>query len=316
MQLETLKIFCDVIRLASFSRGAAESGISQSSASQAVHQLELRLGAKLIDRSKRPLAPTPHGRLYYEGVKELIARYEEIENRVKTLGDEENLVGTVRVAAIYSVGLHHMTRYVAAFRARYPGAVVRLEFLHPGEVVERVQAEAAELGLISFPRRWPDLTVLPWREEEMVVALHPDHRLADQSKLSVCELTGESLVGFDSDLAIRRAIDRYLRKHDVQMDVALEFDNIENIKRAVEVGAGVAILPRPALVREVDFGSLAAIPFDGEPFHRPLAILHRGAARLSTVASKFLELLQCSPEELDPVPPVESSAALAAVAAT
>ena len=93
MQLESLKIFCDVVRWASFSRGAAENGISQSSASQAVHQLEARLGVKLIDRSKRPLVLTPQGKVYYEGCKDLVERYLELENRVKALEDEDTVVG-------------------------------------------------------------------------------------------------------------------------------------------------------------------------------------------------------------------------------
>src|SRR5690349_15843383 len=173
MQLESLKIFCDVVRWASFSRGAQENGISQSSASQAVHQLELRLGVKLIDRSKRPLVPTPQGKVYYEGCKELVGRYLEVENRVKALEDASNVVGTVGVASIYSVGLHQLSRFVRTFGERYPGADVRLEYLHPTRVVESVINGVAELGLISFPKRWPELTVIPWREEEMVLAVHP-----------------------------------------------------------------------------------------------------------------------------------------------
>src|SRR5438309_6185921 len=146
MHLEPLKIFCDVVRWASFSRGAAENNVSQSSASQAVHQLELRLGVKLIDRSKRPLVLTAHGKVYYEGCKELVGRYFEVENRVKALGDEHKVAGTVRVASIYSVGLHHMSRYAEEFAELYPEANVRLEYLHPTRVVESVANEGAELG--------------------------------------------------------------------------------------------------------------------------------------------------------------------------
>jgi DNA-binding transcriptional LysR family regulator len=130
MQLEALKIFCDVVRWASFSRGASENGISQSSASQAVHQLELRLGVKLIDRSKRPLVLTPHGKVYYDGCRDLVGRYYEIENRVKAMVDDHKVAGTVRVASIYSVGLHHMSRYSEKFAELYPEANVRLEYLH------------------------------------------------------------------------------------------------------------------------------------------------------------------------------------------
>ncbi len=295
MQLESLKIFCDVVRWASFSRGAAENDISQSSASQAVHQLEVRLGVKLIDRSKRPLVLTPHGKVYYEGCKDLVGRYLEIENRVKALENDRNVVGTVRVASIYSIGLHHMTQYVQTFAARYPGADVRLEYLHPTRVIESVSEDGADLGLISYPRKWPEMTVTPWREEEMVLTVHPSHRFASLASIPISKLDGETFVGFDPDLSIRRAIDRFLRHHDVQVRVALEFDNIENIKRAVEIPAGVAILPAPTVVREVQAGMLVAVRLEEQdPTHRltrPLAIVRRRSHQLSVTASRFLKLL-------------------------
>jgi DNA-binding transcriptional LysR family regulator len=291
MQLEALKIFCDVVRWASFSRGASENGVSQSSASQAVHQLEVRLGVKLIDRSKRPLVLTRHGQVYYEGCKDLVGRYREVESRVKSLEDDRNVVGTVRVASIYSVGLSHMSRYVETFHAHYPGADVRLEYLHPTRVVESVSSGSTELGLISFPKRWPELTAIPWREEPMVLAVPPSHRLADRETVRVEEIDGEKFVHFDPDLSIRRAIERFLRKYDVHVETALEFDNIENIKRAVEIGTGLAILPEPTLSREAEAGALRYSRFEENHLIRPLAILHRGAGVLSLTASRFLALL-------------------------
>jgi DNA-binding transcriptional LysR family regulator len=295
MQLETLKIFCDVVRTASFSRGAAENSISQSSASQAVHQLELRLGVKLIDRSKRPLLLTPHGKVFYDGCKDLVDRYLDLENRVRSLEDPDTVVGTVGVAAIYSVGLPHMRRFVDTFEARYPDASVRVEYLHPDRVLERVLEGKAELGLLSFPKKWPELTVITWREEPMVLAVPPTHRFALRSSVMVAELDGEPFVGFDSDLSIRRAIERFLRRHGVSVEAACAFDNIENIKRAVEAGSGVSILPEPTLAQEVKSATLCAIPLEsavaGGPLVRALAIIHRRHARLEPAARKFLELL-------------------------
>src|SRR5437763_7943893 len=170
MHLESLKVCCAVVRWASSSRGARENKISQSSASQAVHQLELRLGVKLIDRSKRPLVPTAQGKLYYEGCKDLVGRYLEVENRVKAMEDARNVVGTVGVASIYSVGLHHMSRFVRTFGERYPGASVRLEYLHPTRVVEAVTGGGVELGLSSFPKRWPELSAVAWRGGALALA--------------------------------------------------------------------------------------------------------------------------------------------------
>ena len=311
MQLESLKIFCDVVRWASFSRGAAENQISQSSASQAVHQLEVRLGVKLIDRSKRPLVATPHGKVYYEGCKDLVGRYLEVENRVKALEDASNVVGTVGVASIYSVGLHQLSRFVRTFGQLHPGAHVRLEYLHPTRVVESVVGGSAELGLISCPKRWPELTVIPWRDEEMVLAVHPSHRFAGLDSVDVRDLDGETFVSYDADLSIRKALDRLLRHHDVTFTVALEFDNIENIKRAVEIPAGVAILPEPTLTREVEAGTLVAVRIEGQDpnhlFTRPLAIIHRRHQQLGLTATRFLKLLteqaRAGPTPPWPVPP-------------
>ena len=309
MQLESLKIFCDVVRWASFSRGAAENHVSQSSASQAVHQLEVRLGVKLIDRSKRPLVPTAHGKVFYEGCKDLVGRYLEVENRVKALEDAGNVVGTVGVASIYSVGLHHMSRFVKAFGERYPGATVKLEYLHPTRVIEAVLDGGVELGIISFPKRWPDLVVIPWRDEEMVLAVAPTHRFAGRAAVSIRDLDGETFVSYDAELSIRRTIDRALRHHDVAYSVALEFDNIENIKRAVEISSGVAILPRPTLAREAEAGTLVAVPIEGQDpryrLTRPLAVIHRRQHQLGLTAARFLKLLtEAAGEGAPPTPPL------------
>lgn len=291
MQLESLKIFCDVIRAASFSRGAAENGIAQSSASHVVLELEKRLGVKLIDRSKRPLVPTPQGKIYHEGCRDLLARLAELENRVRGLEDDGNVAGTVRVSAIYSVGLLDMNRYVERFRVLHPRADVRLEYRHPTEVLAAVRGGDAELGLVSFPRKWADLEATPWREEEMVVAVHPEHRLAGRASVAVRELDGMRIVGFAAELAIRRELDRFLRQHGVQVETAPEFDNIENIKRAAELPGGAAILPLPTLAREIRSGTLVAVSFGDARPTRPLAVVRRRGGELGLAATRFLRLL-------------------------
>jgi DNA-binding transcriptional LysR family regulator len=213
---------------------------------------------------------------------------------VQALDDQDAVAGTVGVAAIYS-GLHSMSRYVKAFEERYNRASVRLEYLHPKRVVERVSSGEAELGLLSYPKKWPDLTVRTWREEAMVLVVDPAHRLANRKSVPVSELAGEPFIAFDTELGIRRAIDRFLRRHEVEVEVVLEFDNIETIKRAIEVPTGVSILPEPSLAHEVKAGTLKAIAIEGldpaDRLTRPLAIIHRRQGSLERAAAKFLELL-------------------------
>ncbi|NLX20381.1 MAG: LysR family transcriptional regulator [Phycisphaerae bacterium] len=168
MYLEAIKIFCDVVRQRRFSRAAAMNRVSQSAASQNVLQLERSLVVRLLDRSKRPFTLTPEGQVYYDGCKLLVEQYGAVEAQVRSLRNAVS--GVVSVAAIYSVGLSGMSRYVQQFARLYPNARVCLAYLHPDEVVERVLTEEADLGLLSYPKGGRGLAVVPWCEEPMVAA--------------------------------------------------------------------------------------------------------------------------------------------------
>lgn len=298
MQFESLKLFCDVVRNKSFSLAALENHVTQSAVSQAVSQLEKRLGVLLIRRG-RPLELTNEGRLYYEGCKDLVERYLELEATIRNAPPE--LPVTVQVAAIYSVGLGDMGQYVERFSAQQPFARVQIEYLHPDRVYERVAGGTADLGLLSFPSRSRELRVLPWREEEMLLTCSPQHPLARHPAIRPEQVAGEKYVGFSKELTIRRKVDHFLREQAISVEISTELDNIESIKKAIEDGVGIALLPEPTLRREVEAGTLVAIPLLGCRFVRPLGIILRRHHKLSSSALRFIELLQHGePAELDP----------------
>ena len=290
MHLKSIKVFCDIVRQRSFSRAAGENEISQSGASQVVHQLETRLGVKLIDRSKRPFVLTPEGEVYYQGCRGLVENYNSLEDKVRTLHRE--VVGRVRVASIYSVGLHHMSRYLKDFLTRYPKANVRLEYLHPDKVHQSVETDIADLGLVSYPRSSRTVEIIRWRDEPMVLVCAPTHRLAGRESIPLDALEGENIVGFDHDLTIRHEIDRVLNLHRINYNVVMEFDNIETIKRAIEIDAGVGLLPEPTAIKEVAAGTLVAVPLETNELVRPLGIIYRRGRELPSTAWRFIELLQ------------------------
>ena len=290
MNLYTLKLYCDVARLRSFSRGATASGVSQSAASQAIQQLEAELGAVLLDRSRRPLQPTEEGRGFYEACRTLLQGFEQA--RAELAASRQRVEGTVRVAAIYSVGLHDMSRHMQPFMAEHPQARVLLECLHPHKVVEAVLNDEADLGILSYPTATRALEVLPLRSEPMVVVTHPSHRLARKRRVAPADLNGEAFVAFDHDLAVRRAIDRALKQHSVRVNVVMEFDNVETIKQAIGIAAGISILPRPTVLKEVEIRTLAAVPLAIPGLVRPIAIIHRRGKRLTPAVARFIELLQ------------------------
>jgi DNA-binding transcriptional LysR family regulator len=299
MNIETLRVFCDVVQHQSFSRGAAINEVSQSAATQSVHRLEKHFGVQLIDRSKRPFVLTPEGQACYEGFREVLELYDSVDARVRSLRME--ITGVVRVAAIYSIGLHHMTRCMQGFMQRYPKAKVRLEYQRPNRVYDQVLGAEVDLGIVSYPAGSPDLAVISWRNEKMVLVCHPGHDLAQRKAVTAEHLADQQFIAFDRDLSIRKEIDRYLRQRNVSIVVAMEFDNIETIKQAVAIGVGVSILPEPTVRFETQSGTLCAVRLIAPELRRPLGIIHRQRKVFTPTVTKFIELLQeakdSAPEE-------------------
>lgn len=289
MYFEALKIFCDVVRLRSFSRAAALNHISQSAASQNVLQLEKSLGVRLLDRSKRPFQLTPEGQIYYEGCRTLVDQYYAVEAEVKSLGDE--VAGTVSVAAIYSVGLSDMSTYVREFARLYPRARVRLAYLHPYRVVEAVANEEMQVGLVSYPRAGRGLVAVPWRDEPMALVCAANHPLASRKSVVLADLAGQAFVAFAEGLTIRKELDRQFRRSQVDIEVVMAFDNIETIKRAVEIGEGVSILPENTVQAEMRAGTLAVVPLTNPTMSRPMGIIHRKRPLPRTVRA-FIDLIR------------------------
>jgi DNA-binding transcriptional LysR family regulator len=290
MHLRTLELFCEVAARRSFSKAAAACDVSQSAASQAVHILEERLGTALFDRSQRPLGLTRAGEVYFDGCRELLDGLRQVEDRVRSL--KHTLSGRLRIAAIYSAGLSQMKADVKRFEELYPEVDVRVDYLHPDEVYARVLEDEADLGIVSFPRDGGEISSIPWQSQRMVLVVPPAHRFAALSTVALEELDGEDFVAFTSELTVRKQIDRWLRGAKVAVHVNHEFDNIENIKRAVEAGTGVAILPEPTVQREVEQGLLATVNLKGVEWCRPLGIVHKRHKALTNVAERFVELLR------------------------
>jgi DNA-binding transcriptional LysR family regulator len=298
---ESFKLFRDIAQNRSFSRAAAMNGVSQSAASQHVQDLEKTLGTVLLDRSTRPLVVTPAGELYCEFCRDVLRRKEEFEAALDRLKHE--VEGTVRVASIYSIGLSEMAQLELEFSRRQPDAQLVVEYLRPEKVYAAVLADEADLGLVSYAEPSREITVIPWREEEMVLAASPHHPLAQLARVVPEDLNGVEFVGFDEDLPIHREVDRFLREQGVQVAETLHFDNLQMIKEAVAHRAGVSILPARILRDEVMQGRLAAIPIVASELYRPLGIIHRKKKRFHPVAQAFLDLLREPSAELELVSP-------------
>jgi len=294
MNLRDLELFCEIASLRSISRAAKTHSISQPAASEIVKGLEEHLGCELLNRAVRPLELTPEGQIYYDGCRALLDDYRRLEDRIQQRRDK--VVGPVRIASIYSVGLLQMGCYVKEFERLYPDAALDVQYLHPEEVLERVTNEEADLGLMSFAPRRGELICQKWQDQSIVVVVAPQHRLAGRKTLRASELDGESLVGFTSELRMRQEIDRWLKQAKVSVNIVHAFDNIENIKRAVEVGSGIGLLPQATVRRELEIGTLIAIELEDVVWFRRLDIIFKRTKPLTTAMTRFLELLHQDPD--------------------
>jgi DNA-binding transcriptional LysR family regulator len=241
--------------------------------------------------------PTREGQVFFDGCRKIIDRYDALEDEVRSL--HEQVAGRVRVAAIYSVGLHHMSRYLQEFMSQHPKANVRLEYLHPERVLESVEHGEADIGVVSYPRSTRTIHAEPWREEPMVLVCAPGHAFARRETIQLAALDGQAMVSFDPDLVIRHEIDRVLAARGVEPNVVMEFDNIETIKRAIEIDAGVALLPEPTVLREVAAGTLASVRIGDEELVRPLGIIHARGKPLAPTVRRFIELLRGHAHDID-----------------
>lgn len=298
MDFDRLRLFRDIAQSRSVSKGASLNGISQSAVSQYLQDLEEQMGVTLLDRGTRPLTVTEAGKLYLDMCRDTLNRRDEFQVALDILKGQ--VEGTVRVASIYSVGLSELARLEKEFLRRYPQARIEVEYLRPEKVYEAVVTDRADIGLLSYPEPTKEVTVLPWRQEQMAIAASPYHALAKNTEVSPQDLDGVDFVGFDEDLPIRRDIDRFLREHHVHVNVTLHFDNIQMIKEAVAHGSGVSIMPARVMEEEVAQGRLVPIRIAGFELFRPVGIVHRRKKRFQRAGQALLELLQGSPAAFTP----------------
>jgi len=288
MHVETLNTFCDVVELGSLSLAARQNRVTQSAVSQQLRSLEQRYGRKLIERAPRTAArPTEAGQLLYSELRPLLSSLADLERRVRAR--PATIEGKVRVATVYSVGLHSLPPALKQFLEKHPEVSVRLEYRRTDQIYAACSSGELDFGIVALPARRAQLHVTPLGEDEMVLVLPPGHELKKQRRVSLRALRGSPYVAFDRDIPTRRWLDKILRQHKVSVSYVMELDNIETIKRSVEAGLGLSILPQQALANEVRAGTLLTRPLEEGPLRRPIAAIQRRGRELSPAAQALLD---------------------------
>ena len=294
MNMEMLKIFCDLADLRSFSKTAEKHLLSQSAISQQLAQLELSHKCQLISRNRRPIELTKSGQLLYLASKDILERYEQLQNELRAL--QKTSVSRINVAAIFSIGMHSLPDYVKKFMASYPNVNVHIEYFSAVEIYEMILAGDADIGLVAIPKRDKRLDVFDFEDELLILACSPKHPLANEDQVDIHKLQFEKFIAFEKDVPTRIWIDSILERYNISVRPVMEFDNIETIKRAVEINLGVSILPQTAILQELGSGTIKAVNFSNERFIRPTGIIIRKGKLLTQAGRYLIELLRKKPE--------------------
>lgn len=290
MQIESLKVFCDLAETESFTKAAQINHVTQSAVSQQISSLERLFKSLLIERSKKHFRLTREGQVLYDYSKQVIQTYEALQNKLQQV--KEIISGTIRIATIYSVGLHDLPPYIKKFLKAYPTVNVHVEYRRANQVYEDVIGNVVDLGLVAYPVRDNKLEIYPLRKDPLVLICHPQHSLAKTKTLKLKSLSGQKFIGFEPDIPTRKALDKILKDHSVHVHHVMEFDNIETVKRAVEIDAGVAIVPQGTVLQEVSKQTLAQVALDDGEFFRPLAAIYKKNKVLSPAMKEFLGVLK------------------------
>jgi DNA-binding transcriptional LysR family regulator len=290
MHIQNFKTFCDLVETKSFSKAARLNEVTQSAVSQQLKAMENHYDMLIIDRNQKKFRLTPQGTALYSTFKEILSLYEKLNCEIQEM---RNIVsGTIQVSTVNSIGLHELPPYLKSFIKEFPSVNARVEYRRANLVYEDVLHGTADIGLVAFPVNHKDLTTINFAQDELVVAMNPEHPLAKKKNLTIKDLSGKDFISFEKDIPTRKATDEILSNAGVEISVVMEFDNVETVKRALEINAGIAILPRNTVTNETERNQLTACKLDHGAHVRPLAIIHKKNRTLTPALRSFVELMK------------------------
>ncbi len=290
VNIQTFKIYCDLVETESFTKAALVNGVTQSAVSQQITALEKQFDTLLIERCKKQFRLTREGEFVYEYAKQLTQTYDSLVHKLEEVRDVVG--GTIRLATIYSIGLHVLPPFISKFMKQFSAVNVHVEYQRANQVYDDVLGNVVDMGMVAYPVKDSRLEIRILRDEPMALICHPTHTFAKSRSIHIEQISGQRFIGFESDIPTRKAIDRLLREKGIEIRMTMEFDNIETVKRAVEIDAGISIVPSTTIENELAKKSLVAIPLHGTEIARPLALIFKRNKVLSPAMKEFMAVLK------------------------
>ena len=289
MHIQNFKTFCDLVETQSFSKAARLNEVTQSAVSQQLKAMEGYYDMLIIDRNQKKFRLTQQGTALYATFKEILNLYEKLDCEIQEM---RNVIsGTINISTVNSIGLHELPPYLKSFMKDFPSVNTRVEYRRANLVYEDVLHGSADVGLVAFPVKNKELTIIPFATDELIVAMNPQNPLSKKKSLKIEELEGVDFIAFEKDIPTRKATDEILKKAGIEVSIVMEFDNVETVKRGLEINAGVAIIPKNTVSNETDRKQLVTARLDNGVHLRPLSIVHKKTRMLTPALRSFIETM-------------------------
>jgi len=287
MTFEDLRVFCTVAAERSFSRAARKLRRTQPAVSQAIRRLEQAAGERLIDRSSRDGRLTDSGELLLEYGNRLLRLAEEAGQAVGALREVRR--GRLLVGA-NEAGVYAILPLVTAFRSRHPDVVVDVRRIPARQMAQEVMLRSVDFGVLTFKPPDRDLMSVVIGMDELVLLVRPDDPLASQRQVTMEEMGVQTIIAHNDPSPTRdRVLQLYEQRH-AALNIRLSLPSLDGIKRAVEMGLGVALLPRRCALREISRKELVEVQVPELRSPRQVRLVYRRGGDLSHAARAFLEM--------------------------
>lgn len=290
MQLQTLKIFRDLVETGSFSQSASRNNVSQSAVSQQIRTLENKYGVSFFERGRKKFSITPEGILFDKAAKSILQSFDEVG---RELNHMRNVVaGPLKISTVYSIGLHDLPEPLETFRQQHASVDVQVQYRRAPVVYEEILDGTADIGLVPFPGKSDGVITDIFAEDELVLICAPSHELAKKKRVRPSELQDREFVAFEYDATTRKSLNKIFKQNSIRFSNQHEFEDIETVKRVVTVASVISLVPRKSVETEIQAGTLCALKIEGaSKLTRPLAIIRKQGHITTPAAREFMNLL-------------------------
>ncbi|HOJ13267.1 MAG TPA: LysR substrate-binding domain-containing protein [Deltaproteobacteria bacterium] len=302
MNIHQVHIFNVAAKTLSITKTAKKMNLSQPSVSIQIKDLEDSLGVRLFDRINRRITLTDAGKVFLDYSERLLRLIEEIEASMK--GFSSGDAGRVVIGASSTVGVYVLPRFLGEFKERYPKAEISLNIMNRKEAVEQCLAGSLDFAFMQDPPRHADLDVEFFMKDELLIVCSPRHRWAQNEFLTMKTLSTEPepIILREEGSGTRALIEYVLKRYGIERKVTMELSSSEGIKRAVEANLGVAVLSKSVVSKEVDAGTLVALPIRDLDTVREFYIVRNRKRASLPLVERFGEFILSCREKIAPIP--------------